>query len=218
MTQQGREARERLYRAALELMAERGFEATTLRDVAAREGVSAGLLYRYFPSKRAVLLALYDDLSAEFAARAARPRPGTWRRRFGDALRTSIAVLGPHREALRSALPALLGGDGEGIFAPATGFSRERVEGVFSEAVRGATDAPPGELAEALGRTLYLVHLAMILFWLLDRTGGQRATGELVALAERLLAPIALALRFRRARAALLRLDALVRAGLLGAG
>jgi AcrR family transcriptional regulator len=216
MTPQGREARERLYRAALELVAERGFEATTLRDVAAREGVSAGLLYRYFPSKRAVLLALYDDLSAELAARAARPRPGTWRRRFGDAMRMSLAVLGPHREALRSALPALLGGEGEGIFATATRFSRQRVQGVFSEAVRGASDAPSGELAEALGRTLYLAHLAVILFWILDRTKSQFATGELVVLAERLLGPIALALRFRRARAALLHADALIRAGLLG--
>jgi AcrR family transcriptional regulator len=215
ITSEGREARERLYRAALELVAERGFEATTLRDVAAREGVSAGLLYRYFPSKRAVLLALYDELSAKLAARAARPRPGTWRRRFGDALRTSLAVLGPHREALRSALPALLGGGGEGIFAPATRFSRERVQGVFSEAVRGASDAP-GELADALGRALYLAQLAVILFWILDRTDGQRATDELVALAERLLAPIALALRFQRGRAALLRVDALVRAALLG--
>ncbi len=83
--------------------------------------------------------------------------------------------------------------------------------------MRGASDAPPGELAETLGRTLYLAHLALILFWILDRTKGQFATGELVVLAERLLGPIALALRFRRARAALLHADALVRAGLLGA-
>lgn len=69
----------------------------------------------------------------------------------------------------------------------------------------------PLELAEALGRTLYLAHLAAVLFWLLDRTEGRRATGELVELAERLLGPIALALRFRRARAALLHADALIR-------
>jgi hypothetical protein len=126
-------------------------------------------------------------------------------------------VLAPHREALRSALPALLGGGGEGIFAPVTKFSRERVQGVFSNLVRTATDAPPGELADALGRILYLAHLAAILFWLLDRTEGQRATGEVAALAERLLGPMALALRFRRAQRALLHADALIRAGLLGA-
>ena len=46
----------------MRLIAERGYDATTLRDVAERAGVSAGLLYRYFPSKRAVVLALYDEL------------------------------------------------------------------------------------------------------------------------------------------------------------
>lgn len=96
--------------------------------------------------------------------------------------------------------------------------SAPRTQSVFSEAVRGASDAPPGELAEALGRTLYLAHLAVILFWVLDRTGRQSATRELVALAERLLGPMALALRFRRARAGLLRLDAVIRAALLDAG
>src|SRR5262245_17001030 len=70
-TSQGHEARQRLYKTAVRLIGERGYEATTLRDVADEAGVSVGLLYRYFPSKRAVVLALYDQLSAEYATRAA---------------------------------------------------------------------------------------------------------------------------------------------------
>src|SRR5207248_3453510 len=68
LTPRGSAARLRLYSAALELMAERGYAGTTLRDVAGRAGASVGLLYRYFPSKRSVLLQLYDELSTEFAA------------------------------------------------------------------------------------------------------------------------------------------------------
>src|SRR6266550_528806 len=51
-TPQGVAARLSLYNTAIALIAERGYEATTLRDVADRAGVSVGLLYRYFPSKR----------------------------------------------------------------------------------------------------------------------------------------------------------------------
>ena len=40
-----------------------GYEMTTLRDIAKDAGVSVGLLYRYFPSKRAVIFALYDELA-----------------------------------------------------------------------------------------------------------------------------------------------------------
>ena len=46
----------------------------------------------------------------------------------------------------------------------------------------GATDAPPRPLAEAIGRLLYLVHLAVLLWWLLDKTVKQRATTALVQL------------------------------------
>src|SRR6266404_7633048 len=78
-TPQGVAARLSLYNTALALIAERGYEATTLRDVADRAGVSVGLPYRYFPSKRAVVLALYDELSAEYVARAVNVDGGKWR-------------------------------------------------------------------------------------------------------------------------------------------
>src|SRR3954471_20146838 len=81
-TTQGLETRQLLYETAIRLIAARGWQATTLRDVAAEAGVSVGLLYRYFPSKRAVVLTLYDELSAEYADRAAQMAPGRWRDRF----------------------------------------------------------------------------------------------------------------------------------------
>src|SRR5713101_233169 len=88
-------------------------------------------IYRYFPSKRAVVLALYDELSAQYAARAAQMRPGRWRERFLHALRASLEVLRPHRDTLASLVPILVGDANEGLFAPSTAFSRIRVQGVF---------------------------------------------------------------------------------------
>src|SRR4030095_5895116 len=81
-TSQGAAAKERLYATAMQLIAARGYEATTLRDVAREAGVSVGLLYRYFPSKQAVIIALYDELSSAYARRAAEMPPGAWRDRF----------------------------------------------------------------------------------------------------------------------------------------
>ena len=68
-TSQGVAARRLLYETAIRLIGERGFGETTLRDVAQAANVSVGLLYRYFPSKQAVVLALYDELSVSRAAR-----------------------------------------------------------------------------------------------------------------------------------------------------
>jgi AcrR family transcriptional regulator len=64
---------------AVRLISAQGCEASTLRDIAREAGVSPGLLYRYFPSKRAVVLAPYDELSAAFAERASAMEPGPWR-------------------------------------------------------------------------------------------------------------------------------------------
>ncbi|MGX7758500.1 TetR/AcrR family transcriptional regulator [Streptomyces angustmyceticus] len=50
-----RRSRERLLRATVELVGERGFEATTLGDIAQRAGVARGLVSYYFPGKRQLL-------------------------------------------------------------------------------------------------------------------------------------------------------------------
>jgi len=200
------------------LITERGYEATTLRDVADRAGVSVGLLYRYFPSKRAVVLSLYDELSAEYAARATEMAGDKWRDRFLYALTTSLRILNPHRSTLSALVPILVGDAHEGLFAPATTFSRQRVQKVFYEAVAGATDAPRPEVTAALARLLYLAHLAIILWWLLDKSPRQRATTALVALVKQALPAFALTLRLPRARAFVVAGDKLFREALFDDG
>lgn len=47
----------RLQQAAVELFAERGYEQTTVADIAARAGLTARTFFRYFTDKREVLFA-----------------------------------------------------------------------------------------------------------------------------------------------------------------
>jgi AcrR family transcriptional regulator len=200
----------------MKLIAARGYDATTLRDIAKKAGVSVGLLYRYFPSKQAVVIALYDELSSDYAQQAAEMPAGRWRDRFIFALNTSLEVLEPHRVALRALTPVLVGDPEEGIFSEATAFSRIRVQRVFEEAVVGSSDAPGQPLGEALGRLLYLVHLAVLLWWLLDKSSRQRATASLVSLIRQLLPSAALALRLSLVRRFVISVDELVRDALIG--
>jgi AcrR family transcriptional regulator len=213
-TAQGAAARQHLYVTAMRLIAERGYEATTLRDIATEAGVSVGLLYRYFPSKQAVVIALYDELSAEYARQAEAMPQGKWRDRFMFALKTSLRVLEPHRVALRALTPVLVGDPDEGIFAATTAFSRLRVQRVFEDAISGSVDAPRQPLAESLGRLLYLVHLTVLLWWLLDKSSKQRATAALVSLTGQLLPSAALALRVPPVRRFVIASDGLIREAL----
>lgn len=196
-TAEGEATGRRLFETAITLIAERGYEAATLRDVAATAGVSPALLYRYFPNKRSVVLALYDALSEAFARELDAMPSARWRERFVFALELSLHVMGPHRVTLRALAPVMIGSTEDGVFAGNAVSSRDRVMKAFQQTVTGASDAPDGALAESLGRLLYLGHLCVILWWLLDRTPNQRATRALVVLIGQILPSVALTLRLR---------------------
>lgn len=59
----GLATRRRVLSAAEHLFTRRGFDQTSMADVAARAGVGVGTLYHHFADKRALLLALIDDWS-----------------------------------------------------------------------------------------------------------------------------------------------------------
>lgn len=54
----GARTEEAIRKAAVALISARGFEAMTLRELAEKVGVQPGSIYRYFPSKGALLVAL----------------------------------------------------------------------------------------------------------------------------------------------------------------
>src|SRR5271165_7154252 len=59
------ETRARILGAAMDLFRRRGFEETTMREIAAEAGVATGAAYYYFDSKDAIVLAFYDQATHE---------------------------------------------------------------------------------------------------------------------------------------------------------
>ncbi|MFF3751818.1 TetR/AcrR family transcriptional regulator [Streptomyces sp. NPDC002018] len=72
-----RRSRERLLQATVELVAERGYEATTLADIADRAGSARGLVSYYFPGKRQLLQSAVHRLMHQTLAAALRREPVT---------------------------------------------------------------------------------------------------------------------------------------------
>ncbi len=207
--------KQHLFETALHLIDRNGFEETTLRGIAREAGVSPGLLYRYFPGKNSLVLEFYDQLSAEFERESLQQPEGSWPQRFVWVLKTSLDVLRPHRTTLEVLVPMLVSRGNNGLFSSSTSASRERVQRAFLVAVAEAANTPKGKAGPALGRLLYLVHLAAILWWLLDRSPDQRTTKSLVDLLNRTLPRIAPVLRLPVARRALLTADRLYLEGLI---
>ena len=62
------EARERLLNAALELFTQRGYAATSVREICLAAGVTKPVLYYYFKSKEGLYLQLMEDSHSRFEA------------------------------------------------------------------------------------------------------------------------------------------------------
>jgi AcrR family transcriptional regulator len=75
------ELRERLFRAALDLFAEKGFAETTVEDITNAADVGKGTFFNYFPSKDHILLAFGEmqlaklQSAVEEARRSEQPMP-----------------------------------------------------------------------------------------------------------------------------------------------
>ncbi len=54
-------SREKILAAALELFANKGYDATSIDSIAKKAGISKGLIYNYFESKKSILLAIFGD-------------------------------------------------------------------------------------------------------------------------------------------------------------
>jgi AcrR family transcriptional regulator len=78
--QRGRERVAGLLTAAAALFVERGYEATTMTEIAARAGASIGSLYLFFPTKTSLAEALLAELAETLSARldALQPRVAGW--------------------------------------------------------------------------------------------------------------------------------------------
>ena len=102
LNEQMRDAsRRRILNAAMRLFAARGYAGTSIRMIASSAGISVGLLYNYFPSKAALLDALFEesmrDVQASFASAEAAPPS----ERIERLVRSSFEILDANRDFWR---------------------------------------------------------------------------------------------------------------------
>jgi AcrR family transcriptional regulator len=96
------ERRDHLVKLAAELFARKGFQATTVREIADEAGILSGSLYHHFDSKESIvdeiLSAFFNDLMAQ--NRAAVEEGGTPREVIASLVRIAFNTLEPHRAAI----------------------------------------------------------------------------------------------------------------------
>jgi AcrR family transcriptional regulator len=175
------ETRRQVLATALALFRERGFEETTMRDIADGAELSAGAAYYYFHSKEAIVAAYYDYVQEEHMtrSRAAFSQSGGLRERLRASLHTKIDIMQDDRRLLRALFR--YGGDPEhplSWFGPATREQRRRSTAVFAEALDG--ERFPEDIRDAAPTLLWTLHMGILLYFLYDESPMQRRTRKLI--------------------------------------
>ncbi|MFG3509741.1 TetR/AcrR family transcriptional regulator [Streptomyces sp. NPDC047821] len=109
-----RRSRERLLQATVELVAERGYEATTLADIADRAGSARGLVSYYFPGKRQLLQSAVHRLMhlTLDAALEREPRSEDGRERLARAVDAILGLAVEQPLLMRTHMAGILQAEG----------------------------------------------------------------------------------------------------------
>ncbi|MBK8024822.1 MAG: TetR/AcrR family transcriptional regulator [Chloroflexi bacterium] len=181
LTPKAERTRQLILNTALDLFRSKGYEATTMRDIAAEANVSLGLAYRYFERKEALVLALYQQMAADTDEAIARMPRGTTADRFVATMQERLDQAAPHRETFAALFGAIMSpSSGAELFGEEADSMRRRAEAAFISLVRESSDAPAAGHIENVGRLLYSTHFLVLLFWVRDRSADQRSTQALL--------------------------------------
>jgi AcrR family transcriptional regulator len=182
-TSRAEDTRRRIYEAALELFREKGFEQTTMRDIAAKAGVALGGAYYYFSSKEAIVLAFYHGMQEDSHESILEAMAG--HKKLKDRLRVVLQkrldLLAPDRkfcDALFRHAPDP--SDPLSPFSAETRPIRERAIEHMRVALEGSDTKIPADLKQQLPYLMWLYQMAIILFWLYDRSPRQQRTQALI--------------------------------------
>jgi AcrR family transcriptional regulator len=170
------ERRRRIEAAAREVFREKGYDAATTREIAARAEVSIGTLFAYAADKRELLTMVYRDELHALTETTFAAVPAT-----APLLEQLIHVLEPRyiywnadpalaRHAVRETFAAIYPPNGrtpEGEQAPPEQFLRTRLIALIIAGQQAARVAP-GDDAELIARVVLDIYLSENRAWLAD--------------------------------------------------
>lgn len=166
-TTRGEERRAEILRAAIEVIAERGYRGTTLGAVAEKVGLTQQGLLHHFPTKEALLLAVLEERDQWDTGGGGDRRKG-WRLE----LLTSLVEYNAMRPGIVGTFSALLGESVTEDHPAREFFSHryEQVRGNMAESLRDefGDRLPSGLTPEQAGPLLTAVMDGLQYQWLLD--------------------------------------------------
>ena len=179
--------RQRIYQTAMRMFRKKGFDETTMREIATDAEMALGAAYYYFPSKEAIVLAYYEEMQTEHEKRYAawienEGRKANLRSRLGFIFHSKLDILENDRK-LMGALLRYAGTPDHPLsfFGPGTKDIRLRSIAILDEALKD--EELPADMATLVPLALWSLQMGTLLFLLHDNSAAQKKTRRLINLA-----------------------------------
>jgi len=180
--------------AALEMFRTKGFDETTVRDIAAAAEVATGAAYYYYPSKDSIVLAFYQQSCAEMQPRIEDVLAKTSKSledRLQALINVKLEYFRPYRGVLRALLKS--GADPANPLSPFAENNksiREIDVAWFRKILIDCGIRVPKDLEPRMPEVLWMFQMGVIYFWISDDSRGQQRTTRLLELGAKSVATL----------------------------
>ena len=167
--------RARILETALRLFREKGFDATTMRDIATACEMAVGTAYHHFESKEAIVGAYYDFVQREHLRRVTEfnTKKHSLKQRLEQAFTSKLEIIGGDQKLL-SVIMRFIGESDHPLSIFGAGTQSLRDEGTETFRVALGDEPLPADLRDLAPMLLWTLHMGMLLYFLHDKTGGER--------------------------------------------
>jgi AcrR family transcriptional regulator len=194
------ETRSLIVTTAMRLFTENGYDRTTMRAIATEAGVSVGNAYYYFSSKEQLIQGFYDEIARLHlgAARDLLADEPRFAERLKAVLLCWLELAEPyHRFGTQFFVNAADPESPLSPFSEESSAARDASIELMREVVDGSDVKLDPELRAQLPELLWLFQMGVVLFWVHDRSAGEKRSRMLVERSVPLLARLAALSRLR---------------------
>jgi AcrR family transcriptional regulator len=179
-TDKGEQTRNQIFESALELFRKKGFDATTMQEIAAHAGVVKSAAYYYLPGKEAIIQAYYEMVQAkqERLCEEAFTHSKDLKVRLATAMHSKFELAKNDRKLLGVVFRYT--GEPEhplSCLGRGTAEIRRRSTQVFRNAI--AAEKLPKDLQELLPVALWALQMGLLVMFLYDSSEDQIRTRRL---------------------------------------
>ncbi|MCC6275474.1 MAG: TetR/AcrR family transcriptional regulator [Leptospiraceae bacterium] len=188
------QTKEYILKTALKLFQKKGFEKTTMRDIAEKADLALGAAYYYFGSKEEIVLEFYERTQIRIHDEI----QGNWKPKeeFSELLQDYFLLQIKSLEEYKGLLHVIANQFGSknnslSPFGKDTGRIRERTLDIHKAILIRTKCLKDKSKLDSVAFLLWLILMSLILFWIYDNSKNSSRTKQLIRIYSALLENLA---------------------------